>query len=240
MELLRGDGPVIRVGHRGAPLAAPENSLEAIAAAADRGVHAVEIDIVRTSGGEVMLSHSLAELQASAPPLDAALELVRERGVGIQLDVKTVGCEAAVAAAVRRHGLGDRALASSFSPRILRSLAVADPGLRRSLTYPRDRLGVGERRAAQPLVAPGLAALRLTLPLRLPRRLRAVGASAATLHWSVVSPAVVRRCHRLGIAVWVWTVDDPQVAEGLDRLGADAIISNDPGIFARYDGFPKT
>jgi glycerophosphoryl diester phosphodiesterase len=240
VELLRREGPVIRVGHRGAPLAAPENSLEAIAAAADQGVDAVEIDLVQTGGGHVLLGHSLAELQAVAPALDDALDLVRERGIGVQLDVKMPGCEASVAAAIRRHGLGDRALASSFAPRILRSLAAADPGLRRALTYPRDRLGVGEQRAAQPLVAPALTALRRTLPLRLPRRLRAVGASAATLHASVVSAAVVRRCHALGIAVWVWTVDDPRAAEALDRLGADAIISNDPGIFARYDGPPKT
>jgi glycerophosphoryl diester phosphodiesterase len=205
MELLRGEGPAIRVGHRGAPLVAAENSL-----------------------------------RPNAPALDDALDLVRSLGIGVQLDVKMLDCAAPVAEALRRHGLRERALASSFELSTLRTLAAADPELRRSFTYPNDRRGLSGRRLVQPFVAPALAALRRALPALLPRRLRAAGAAAATLNWNVVSSAVVERCHGLGVAVWVWTVDDAAAAEALDGLGADAIITNDPGIFARSRGIPTT
>jgi glycerophosphoryl diester phosphodiesterase len=85
----------------------------------------------------------------------------------------------------------------------------------------------------RPVVKPGLAGLRRVLPLRLPRWLRRVGASAATLNTTVVSAAAIRSCHALGVAVYVWTVDDPALAERLSSLGADGIITNDPRIFGR-------
>ena len=52
-----------------------------------------------------------------------------------------------------------------------------------------------------------------------------------TLHHSVASPAAIARAHELGAAVYVWTVDDPGLAERLVREGADGIITNDPRIF---------
>lgn len=232
MRLLRNDGPVVRVGHRGAPALAPENTLASLAAAADAGVDVVEVDVVRLVDGTVVLAHSVAELSPDAPTLEAALELVATRGIGIQLDVKGRGHERDVAAAVQRYGLLDRAFVSSFSLRSLRALAEAEPRLARSFTYPDDRLRLSDRRLAKPLFRPGLAALRRTLPARLPRWLRRVGASGATLHWTVVSPEVVSRCHALGVAVYAWTVDEPELAAHLDRLGIDGIITNDPRILA--------
>lgn len=232
MELLRGEGPVVRVGHRGAPVFAPENSLESLGAAADAGVDVVEVDVVGLSDGSVVLAHSHEELAADPPTLDEALELVAARGIGIQLDLKGRGHEPEVAAAVRRYGLLDRAFASSFSLASLHALAEAEPHLRRSVTYPEDRYALSERPLVKPFVAPTLAALRSVLPARLPRWLRQTGASAATLHWYVVTAAAVRCCHSLGAAVYAWTVDDAKDVERLTALGVDGIITNDPRVFA--------
>ena len=77
---------------------------------------------------------------------------------------------------------------------------------------------------------PALAVLRALLPRRLPRWLRAAGASAATLNWAVVTPRVVEVCHRLGVAVYVWTVNEPALATTLIESGIDGIISDDPRI----------
>jgi glycerophosphoryl diester phosphodiesterase len=79
-------------------------------------------------------------------------------------------------------------------------------------------------------VRPALAVLRTVLPLRLPRWLRAAGASAATLNWAVVTPATIDACHRNGVAVYVWTVNDPALATTLVESGIDGIISDDPSI----------
>jgi glycerophosphoryl diester phosphodiesterase len=231
VELLRGEGPFRRIGHRGAPALAAENTLASLAAAADVGVDAVEIDVLALADGTLVLAHGAALPEATA--LDDALELVRERGLGVLLDLKGTGHEDAVAAAVRRHGLVERSFVSAASAASLLALAHADAELRRSLTYPEDRYGLSGRRLVRPVIRPGLAALRQTLPVRLPRWLRRVGASAATLNWTVVTPAVVQRCHALGVAVYAWTVDDPAVADRLVAFGTDGIITNDPRIFAR-------
>jgi glycerophosphoryl diester phosphodiesterase len=180
--------------------------------------------------GRIVLCHSPAELVPESPELDDALELVAELGLGLQLDVKGHGHEAAIADAVNRHGLLDDALASSFSRASLVALAQAEPRLRRAFTYPEDRHGLSDRRLTAPLVGPALALMRATLPARLLRILRRVDASAATLHHGVVSPAAIARCHAARIAVWVWTVNEPELARRLESLGADAIIGDDPRI----------
>jgi glycerophosphoryl diester phosphodiesterase len=58
-----------------------------------------------------------------------------------------------------------------------------------------------------------------------------VKASAVTLKHNVVSHGVVERCHELGVAVFVWTVNDRALFRRLDALGVDGVISDDPRIF---------
>jgi glycerophosphoryl diester phosphodiesterase len=58
-----------------------------------------------------------------------------------------------------------------------------------------------------------------------------VEASAVTLKHEVVSRRVVERCHELGVAVLVWTVNDRGLFRRLEALGVDGVISDDPRIF---------
>jgi glycerophosphoryl diester phosphodiesterase len=225
MELHRGARGVMRIGHRGAALLAPESSLEAIEAAAGCGADAVELDLQRG----LVVAHG-PEIPADAPRLDDALALAGRLGLAVQLDVKVGGLERDAVAALRRHDLLEQSFVSSFSTRILAAFAAAEPSLPRSLTYPEDRLRITTSRLVSPVMRPVLAALRTALPARLPRMLGAVRAQGATLHWSVVSPRAIEVCHRLGVAVLVWTVNDPAVAKTLVERGADAIISDDPRI----------
>ena len=170
-------------------------------------------------------------LPPDAPPLDDALALAAGLGLAVQIDVKLPGLEAGIVAALHRHRLFERSFVSSFSPQALAAFAAVAPELPRSFTYPEDRLGVSERRLLRPLLVPGLAVLRALLPRRLPRWLRAAGASAATLNVGVVSPAAVDVCHELGAAVYVWTVNEPALVRILLEMGVDGIISDDPRIF---------
>ena len=62
MRLLRGDGPLLRVGHRGAAALAPENTLRSFEAALACGVDAIEFDVLDRGDGPLVLGHSLAEL----------------------------------------------------------------------------------------------------------------------------------------------------------------------------------
>jgi len=165
-----------------------------------------------------------------APRLDDALALAARLGLVVQLDVKHRGLAADVAGALRRRDLLDRSFVSSYSLPILAAFAAAEPALPRSFSYPEDRLGATGSRVLGPAVRPVLAGLRAALPLRLPRWLRVSGARAATLNWSVVTPAAVEVCHRLGVAVVVWTVNEPALAISLVESGIDGIITDDPRI----------
>lgn len=227
MELLRGERPWL-IGHRGAAALARENTLEAIEAGARAGVDGVELDVLRARDGSLVLSHG-PEIPHDAEPLAAGLELAAEHGLVVQLDVKLRGIEADVVNALRAADLIERSFVSSFSLPALATFAALCPQLPRSLTYPEDRFGVSGNVLLRPLLRPGLATMRTLLPRRLPRWLAAVEASAATLNWAVVTRAAVEACHRRGVAVYVWTVNDRDLANSLVETGIDAIITDDPG-----------
>jgi glycerophosphoryl diester phosphodiesterase len=230
MELRRAGRDALRIGHRGAAAIAPENSLAAIEAAAAHNLDGVEVDVARARDGSLVLAHGPGIPEAS-PALSDGLALAARLGLFVQLDMKTPGAEREVADALRRNDLYERAFVSGFSLQVLAAFAREAPDLPRSYTYPEDRLGLSGRRALRPAVAAGLAAMRAALPRRLPRWLRAVDADAATLNWAVVSPSVISACHARGKGVYVWTVNDANAARDLVEMGADAIISDDPGIF---------
>ncbi len=48
---------VLNIGHRGAPEAAPENTLSAFAAAMELGAHGVELDVMLSKDGEIVVIH---------------------------------------------------------------------------------------------------------------------------------------------------------------------------------------
>jgi glycerophosphoryl diester phosphodiesterase len=74
----------------------------------------------------------------------------------------------------------------------------------------------------------GLGALRRTLPARAPRWVRRLGVGAVSVHWALVTPRLVERCHAAGAAVLAWTVPDRDVANTLGSMGVDAMIADDP------------
>jgi glycerophosphoryl diester phosphodiesterase len=230
VKALRGEGPVLRVGHRGAAALAPENTLPAMQAAVGVGVDLVEFDVVRAPGGDVVLAHSAEHLPVGGPNLDDALDYLAGAGVGAHVDLKESGFEQEVARALRRHGMVERSLVSSLDWGSLRDLRAEEPGVAIGLSYPEDRYGVGGRRALAPLVSAGLFTMQRLLPRLVLRWLAQAGASAAVLHHALVTPAVVRSCHSRGAAVWAWTVNDAEVAARLAEWGADAIITDDPRI----------
>ncbi len=240
MAAAANERPYLRVGHRGAAALAPENTLASLAAALELGVDLVEFDIVDVPDGRLVLSHSRAEVRPGAPTLDEALAfLAREapEHVGIALDLKWHGRERDVAVALARYGLVERTIACSFFPASLRALRASEPALRTGLSYPWDRRGLSERRALAPVVTLGAAALRRALPLRVAGMVGRAAASHAMLHFSVLSPAAVERCHRDDVRVFAWTVDEPALLERVVAAGVDGVISNDPRIFR--DGYHR-
>jgi hypothetical protein len=102
--------------HRGATKYAPENTIEAYAAAMDRGADGIEIDIRRTKDGVLYMFHDdtldrttngtgkaadltyyellrVAREDALPPTLAAVIELARQRAALLHLDIKESGLE---------------------------------------------------------------------------------------------------------------------------------------------------
>lgn len=253
---LRADGRPLRIGHKGAAALEPENTLRSLSLAVELGCDLVEFDVLDLHDGTLVLAHSddlfevshgsargrvrshtLGGLREIAPELatfDEALELLGSaNGVGLHVDLKWHGYEAAAAEAIRRHGLVARTVVSTFHANSLRELAVLEPSLQRGLTYPFDRRGVSGRRLLTPVTATALIAIRSALPRRITRMLERARANAAMLHHSVVSRAAVDRAHVHGAAVFAWTVDDEASLRRVLDAGVDGVITNDPHIFER-------
>ena len=197
MRLLREDGPLIRVGHRGAAALAPENTLRSFEVALAHGVNAIEFDVLDLTGGPLVLAHSndlaevshgaavgtvrdrsLAELQALAPQLptlDEALDFLAEREVALHVDLKLTTRLDELVESLERHGLVERAVVSSFNRESLRAVAAHGPAIKIGFTYPEDRYGVSRRRAFQPAIRLGTLALRRSIVARVPAMIERVG-----------------------------------------------------------------
>ena len=232
MRLLRRNGPLLRIGHRGAAALAPENTIEAVAAAVEHGVDHVELDVFAGRDGNLVLGHSRRELADEPVGLDEMLAFLAERApeTGVLTDVKFAGKERALVEALRAHGFVERALACTSQVRTLQSLKRLEPELARSRTYPRGRVYLGGHRTFIHVSGPMQWAMRAVLPYRARSLVEEVGASAMTLNYRVVTRAAVERCHELGVAVFAWTVNDPELARHLDDVGVDGVITDDPRI----------
>jgi glycerophosphoryl diester phosphodiesterase len=256
IDLTRRGGRPLLIGHRGAAALAPENTIRAFRAARDAGVDAIELDLLRLDGGEIVVAHStslaevshgraqgslrgrsLGELREAAPELptleealdwfcDEASELV------LHADVKSADAVVEVGAELLRRGLARRAFVTSTSPLRLRALAQRVPGIRGALTFPSSILGVSEDGRFAPVARAGLATFRSCLPIAVGSLLRMSRTTALSLHHSVVTSRTVNAAHRRGAAVIAWTVDDPGELRRVDAAGVDAVVTNDPRIVA--------
>jgi len=235
LNLLRGSGRLLRVGHRGAASLAPANTIEAVEAALAHGVDMVELDVFAGPDGKLVLGHSRHELKDEPVALDDMLVFLAQQThqIGVLTDLKLAGKERALVETLRAHDFVDRALACTSQVHTLRNLRRLEPALARSRTYPRGRVYLGHHRTFIHVAGPVEWALRIALPYRARGFVDEVGASAMTLNHRAVSRATVERCHELGVAVFAWTVNDADVARRLDELGVDGVITDDPRILTR-------
>ena len=218
-----------------------ENTLAAFQRAMADGADGVELDVQRCRSGDIVVFHDgdllrLAERPERIADLSlAALREVRLQGGGqiptladvletcgpdalINVEIKydglwPLGCAALVAGVaevVARAGAAARVLVSSFSP------AAVWLWRTRHLSVPCGLLFEKPRRFQRPW------------PLRTDFVLPALDPAAVHPHQTLCTIEAVRRWHRRGYAVNVWTVDDPARIRALAEMGVDAIITNDP------------
>jgi glycerophosphoryl diester phosphodiesterase len=228
-----------RIGHKGADLIAPGNTLESFDAALAAGVDMVEFDVLpeRPDGtGRLILAHdwSAAERRAPLTLEEGLAHFAQDAWLDVELDVdlKTVGYERRVIEALRSFGLAERALISTMEASSLSEVRAAAPEIRLGWSVPKVRrnyLGNAFTRV------PALAAAqwgRRVLPARAARAIREGRIDAVMAHWALVTPRLARAIEAAGGELYVWTVDDATRIAALDAIGVTGIITNDPRLFA--------
>ncbi|WP_435207804.1 glycerophosphodiester phosphodiesterase [Micromonospora sp. bgisy143] len=234
------DAPApLAFAHRGGAAEGDENTTTAFARAIGLGYRYVETDVHATADGVPVIFHDatltrvtgeagrLADLSwadlasvrvggaAVVPRLDEVLDAWPQ--VRFNIDVKADGGVAPTVATLTRVGAADRVLLASFSDARLARL--------RALTGGRVATSLGMRAVAR---------LRLASlhgrPLRLPPSVVAAQVPPRYGRVPVVDRRFVDYCHRLGLQVHVWTIDEPdQMHDLLDR-GVDGIMTDHVGV----------
>ncbi|HEY8448573.1 MAG TPA: glycerophosphodiester phosphodiesterase family protein [Thermomicrobiales bacterium] len=211
--------------HRGASAIEPENTLRAFRRALEAGVDGIELDlhatsdrvpvvihdrdVARTTNGQGLVSsitfEELSKLDAGlgerVPTLDEVLSLVGDR-IHLDLEIKQRGIEAEVLAVLDRHPKARWAI-SSFDWDILRAI--------------RQRSSRAE-----------LWLLTMAITDAVFRAARELGATAAALYAPAYTPEAARQLANAGLRAVLWTVNDPAVADELQRRGADALCTDAP------------
>lgn len=235
----------LRVGHKGAALLAPGNTVAAFRAALAAGVDMIEFDVLseqRDGSGQLLLAHDYEAVHNGSPlTLEQGIAYLADEefaGVQLDVDVKIPGYGPRVVAALRDAGLIERSLVSSMFPEDLDVMRALEPTLRVGWSVPRVRRDyTTDMLTAIPALAI-LTGYRALLPRRVRSALRAGRFDAIMAHWRLVTPALLRAVADGGGELYVWTVDDPAQIARLSGMGVDGIITNDPRLFGQRDVSP--
>jgi glycerophosphoryl diester phosphodiesterase len=228
-----------RIGHKGADLIAPGNTIESFDAALAAGVDMVEFDVLPENvdgSGRLVLAHDFHDAARRSPlTLEEGLaHFAQDAWAGIELDVdlKTIGYERRVIDALREYGLAERALISTQQEKSLEIVRAAAPDIRLGWSVPKVRRNY----LASPFTRiPAMALVqyaRRVLPGRAAEAIRSGRIDAVMAHWALVTPRLARTIEAAGGELYVWTVDDATRIAALDAIGVTGVITNDPRLFA--------
>jgi glycerophosphoryl diester phosphodiesterase len=239
----RAPGRPLVLGHRGASADAPENTLAAFRLAMEQGADGVELDAWCCATGEVVVAHddetrrvAGADLRITDAPLGAlrALDVgawkgARWRGERIPLLAEALEALPGAVVNVELKSRGRDVRLAEAAARVIARAGAQGRVIVSSFDW---RLVVAFRRAA-PEVPVGLLFERATVwRARLRLALRLLGPAAVHPGRRLATPARVRAWAARGLAVNVWTVDDPEEARRLAGAGAAALITNVPARIA--------
>lgn len=227
-----------RIGHKGADLIAPGNTLASFDAALAADVDMVEFDVLpeRPGSDRLVLAHDFADAARRTPlTLEEGLAHFAQdawSGVELDVDLKTTGYEERVVDALRAHGLAERALISTMEEESLPVVRAAAPEIRLGWSVPKVRRNyLGHPLTKLPALAAARYAQRV-LPGRAVRAIREGRIDAVMSHWALVTPRLAQRIEEAGGELYVWTVDDPKRIAALTAIGVTGVITNDPRLFA--------
>jgi len=225
-----------RVGHKGADLIAPGNTIESFDAALAAGVDMIEFDVLpERDSFRLLLAHDYKDAGRRTPlTLDEGLAHLTSTafdGIELDVDLKLPGYEEQVVESLRKYDLVGRSLVSSQYTESLSAVRDAEPALRLGWSVPKARRDYTNSLLYKVPALVVLEVAKRTLPARAAAAIRAGRCDAMMVHWRLASSALVRAVDAAGGEVYVWTVDDEAQIRAFEAIGVTGVITNDPRLF---------
>ncbi|MDD6194635.1 MAG: glycerophosphodiester phosphodiesterase [Lachnospiraceae bacterium] len=227
--------------HRGASGYAPENTLAAFQMAADMGADGVELDIQLTKDDQIVVIHdetidrtsdgkgyvrdyTLEELRrfnynktkpevewADIPTMAEVFDLLKPTGLFINIEIKTgiyfyPQIEEKILALAKEKGMEDRVCYSSFNHYTVKRVQELEPSATVGFLYADGPIDMPEYG-----VKHGVQALHPAL-------------------YNLQFEGFVEECHKKGLLLNVWTVNEEEHIRKCCDLGVNAIITNYPDL----------
>jgi glycerophosphoryl diester phosphodiesterase len=220
---------VLNYAHQGGAKEAPASSMVAMRRALEVGAHAIELDVHATSDRELIVNHdpigdvSLAELRAvGVVTVREVLEAFPD--TYLNFDIKQTApvvepYEDLLAALLREYGRADDVIVASFLDAATDAFKLIAPEVSTSA----GTAAVAEFYAAVRDDAPAPDALARHHALQVPASFQDI---------TLVDERFVTRAHAAGLAVHVWTIDDPDEMRRLLALDVDGIMTDRPSVLA--------
>lgn len=222
--------PIV-VAHQGSSEGVTPGSLDAYRAALEAGVEMVEVDVRDSADGHFLAIHdshtqgrpissqSLSQLEQALGPalvtLGEVCRLVADAGRMLMVDLKDTGREIETIEAVLGVLEPGQFVVSTLEDVSVRRLRRAVPEVDVGLSLGREK--------PRPFVRTRLSELR---PLG---RARAADACFLSVNWKLAMAGVVRQVSRVGLPVYVWTVDDDsELRRHLADPRLHGVITNRP------------
>lgn len=222
---------MLKIGHRGAMGYEPENTLASFKKALGLGIDAVELDVYVCKTGELVVIHddkvdrttngkgyvaekTFEELRfldagkgEKIPTLEEVLDLI-DKKVVVNIELKGQGTAKPVADLLRtyiklKNWTGEHFIISSFNHYELLEFHNLMPEIR-------------------------IGALITGIPIGYAEFAEKVSAYSVNLCIEFINQDFIDNAHKIGMKVFVWTVNDLDDIEQMKKLGVDGIFSNFP------------
>ncbi|MHC4212250.1 MAG: glycerophosphodiester phosphodiesterase family protein [Planctomycetota bacterium] len=252
----RDDQPACKIiAHRGFSYQAPENTIAAIKAAAKTKCFGSEFDVRQTKDGATVLMHdptvnrttngkgklshfTLSQLerlntgtktieryhQEPIPTLNNAISTCKENTITPVVEIKEWATLQNSIYVINQHQMNNPAYVISFDGAIIQECNKLAPKI--ATAWLCDKI-------------PSTYETPHTQSAWILKQLKTYRTNTLNISYKLLSPKMIELLHKKNIQIWVFVLNDPQIAKVIIQWGADAITTDRPDLLMKLDNTYK-